>query len=157
MSSLFLVECVSNRDKAKSGRKEWKRFIAHCELSFNNRKVKMKNSWDDFDDILFSPKLLDKKWNKKNFSNFYLFIAFFNSETSYNIKMSSNEQTKRNARLSFFSKRLQIVPTGSRFDHCSTHNYNGSFSLREVARGRANEWKQNRVGWGRTALKRSSI
>lgn len=65
----------------------------------------MKNSWDDFDDILFSPKLLDKKWNKKNFSNFYLFIAFFNSETSYNIKMSSNEQTKRNARLSFFSKR----------------------------------------------------
>lgn len=93
----------------------------------------------------------------KNFSNFYLFIAFFNSETSYNIKIT-NEQKEMHVYRSFQNVCKSFQPAAARrFDHCSTHNYNGSFSLREVARGRANEWKQNRVGWGRTALKWSSI
>lgn len=45
-----------------------------------------------------------------------------------------------------FWKRFTKIPltgTSLRFDHCSAYNYNGSFSLGEVARGRATNESEN--------------
>lgn len=51
--------------------------------------------------------------------------------------MFSNKKKSTLEYRTFLFKTFADPAAAWRFDHCSTHNCNGFFSLREVARGRA--------------------